>query len=119
VSARIQLYVDGEPAQHITLGELLMDPREPFGTGKSTEIVVRNEGDTVLRDVSVHIGGEASSFVLLSDAADVEVFPGAPVSHEETMYPGDEFSVWAKPIYNATDAEGNKNFEMVIRARSG
>lgn len=104
----------------IDLGEVLA--RDGLGDGEPVRIVGSNTGTATLRQVTVGVAGPGADFVQL--AVD-EGGPGVWAASAESirvvdgsLFPGTEFSFWAKAVYNSDDLEGVKDFEFVLGAVS-
>lgn len=108
----------------VYLGETFI-PDDPasLGSGEDTRVVVRNVGDTTLREVAVHVEGPGTDHVQL--AVDVDGEPGAwtdvggsinVTSH--VVNPDDAVAFWARASYRPEDSEGRLEGAFVIQAIS-
>ncbi len=108
----------------VHLGETFI-PEDPasLGSGEDTRVVVRNVGDTTLREISVHVEGPGKDHVQL--AVDINGEPGAwtdvggsinAASH--VVNPDDAVAFWARASYRPEDSEGRLKGEFVIQAIS-
>lgn len=128
--AEVQLYHDedmNDPVERIALADFEIEDVDggvSLGEGEPIKIYAFNTGDTVLRNMSVHVDGEGSKFIQLS--RDIEGEPGvwaAPgesifATQSESIFPEESFEFWARPSFGAEDREGIFDFDFVIRGKS-
>lgn len=118
-----------EPVERITLADfeidgIALDGEVSLGEGEPIRIFAFNVGDTVLREMSVHVDGEGSGFIQLATDSDGEpgVWAAAGESifatSSESIFPEESFKFWARPTFNVDDREGIFDFDFVIRGKS-
>lgn len=132
MSAEVQLFHDSEmsdPVERITLADFEIedsfdDDDYSLGEGQPIKIYAFNTGDTVLREMSVHVDGDGANFIQLSVDNDGEpgVWAAAGESifatSSKSIFPNESFEFWAKPSFNVDDREGIFNFDFIIRGKS-
>lgn len=130
--AEVQLYHDSEmtdPVERITLADFEIDDSfddedRPLGDGEPMKIYAFNTGDTVLREMSVHVDGDGADFIQLSvdDNGEPGVWAAAGESifatSNNSIFPNESFQFWARPSFNVDDREGIFDFDFVIRGKS-
>lgn len=132
--AEVQLYHDEfmeYPVEKITLADFEIDETAPgegedvsLGEGEPMKIYAFNTGDTILRQMSVHVDGNGANFIQLSVDNDGEpgVWAAAGESifatKEESVFPDESFQFWARPTFGVDDREGVFDFDFVIRGKS-
>lgn len=118
-----------EPVERITLADfeindLVEEGEVALGEGEPIKIFAFNVGDTVLREMSVHVDGDGSKFIQL--ARDVEGEPGVWAAagesvfatDTESVFPNESFQFWARPSFGMEDREGTFDFDFIIRGKS-
>jgi hypothetical protein len=121
---QLSLDVDREQAvELVQLGEILLpETEDDLIYGHPLKMWATNTGDTVLRQIEVHLQGDGGTHVQL--AVDEEGSPGTWASAgesiilDQTLEPQAEFSFWARGIYHASDAEGRLPFDIQFKALS-
>jgi hypothetical protein len=130
--AEVQLYHDAEmlnPVERITLADFeldeVYDDDEVFlGEGQPIKIYAFNTGDTVLREMSVHVDGDGAGFIQLSVDNDGEpgVWAAAGESifatSSQSIFPDESFEFWARPLFTSGDREGTFDFDFLIKGKS-
>ena len=108
----------------VLLGEIIA-PSSPdeIGAGQPVRVLVRNTGDTRLRDISIDIEGNIGPFIQL--AVDQDGEPGiwadagrGIAARSEKLDPGEEFHFWARGVYSLHDVEGKYQGEFSLKAIS-
>ena len=132
--AEVQLFHDEfmeYPVEKITLADFEIDEVSPgegedvsLGEGEALKIYAFNTGDTILREMSVHVDGNGANFIQLSVDNDGEpgVWAAAGESifatKQESVFPSESFEFWARPTFGVDDREGVFDFDFVIRGKS-
>lgn len=128
--AEVALFHDAEmtePVERITLADFEIEDAEDgvsLGEGEAIKIYAFNTGDTVLREMSVHVDGDGASHIQLSRDIDGEpgVWAAAGESvfatQTESIFPNESFQFWARPSFSIDDREGIFDFDFVIRGKS-
>lgn len=134
MAAEVQLYHDEfmeYPVERITLADFDIGDIEPgesedvsLGEGEAMKIYAFNTGDTILREMSVHVDGNGANFIQLS--VDNEGEPGVWAAagesifatNKESVFPSESFQFWARPTFGVDDREGTFDFDFVIRGKS-
>lgn len=130
--ADVQLYHDQDmqnPVERISLADFeIADTGEEgdvsLGEGQPIKIYAFNTGDTVLREMSVHVDGEGANFIQLSiddnDEPGVWAAAGESIfaTSTKSVFPNESFQFWARPTFNVDDREGIFDFDFVIRGKS-
>lgn len=129
--AEVQLYHDPQmldPVERITLADFEIDSTSgsqfALGEGEPLKIYAFNTGDTVLREMEVHVEGDGANFIQLSrdnnDEPGVWAAAGESIvaTQSESIFPNESFEFWARPSFKVDDREGIFDFEFVIRGKS-
>lgn len=125
--ASIALFEDAArdiPAEVVELGEVVAPEEfEDILTGAPKPIYGKNIGDTHIRELEAHLRGDHVDRIQL--APDDEGLPGqwADVGMgifvtQNTIYAGDNFTLWARGIYRPEDAEMDLSFDIVFKGLS-
>lgn len=127
--AKVALFHDSEmqdPVERITLADFeINDPQaDIISDGQPMKIYAFNVGDTVLRDMSIHVEGDGAQFIQLS--RDIDGEPGVWAAAGESIYatqtesifPNESFEFWARPSFRFDDREGVFDFDFLIRGKS-
>lgn len=118
--ANISLSVDDEDISTVLLGEVLApDTFEEAVEGEAKKILGKNDGDGAIRELSIQLDGEAARNCQLSIDLDgkpgIWASPGESILVESgTLYPGGDFSFWARGVYHVDDLEGNKKLDIIL-----
>jgi hypothetical protein len=102
---------------------MIPDEANSIGTGEPIRIVVRNSGDTLLREITVGIDGPSADHIQLAIEAGGEPMswtdPGRSITLGSLeMKPGDTAAFWSRTFYTPEDAEGSLEGQFVIQAIS-
>lgn len=132
--AEVQLFHDEfmeYPVERITLADFEIDEVAPgdgedvsLGEGEALKIYAFNTGDTILREMSVHVDGNGANFIQLSIDKDGEPGVWAAAGQSifatsgQSIFPSESFEFWARPTFGADDREGTFDFDFVIRGKS-
>lgn len=132
--AEVQLFHDEfmeYPVERISLADFDLGDVAPgdgdgvsLGEGEAIKIYAFNTGDTILREMSVHVDGNGANFIQLSRDNDGEpgVWAAAGQSifatQKESVFPSESFEFWARPTFGVEDREGVFDFDFVIRGKS-
>ena len=89
MAAEVQLYHDSEmsdPVERITLADFEIEDsdEETLDEGQPIKIYAFNTGDTVLREMSIHVDGDGANFIKLSVDKDGE--PGVWAAAGESIF---------------------------------
>ena len=127
--SEVQLFHDSEmsnPVERITLADFEIDQSQAgdLGNGQAMKIYAFNTGDTILREMSLHVDGEGANFIQLSK--DMEGQPGIWAAAgesivgtiAESVFPNESFEFWARPSFNYNDREGVFDFDFIIQGKS-
>jgi hypothetical protein len=112
------------PLEVVELGELVAP--EDFSDvlrGEPRPLYGKNTGDTHLRELEAHLKGDHIDRVQL--APDDEGLPGVWADagqgifvSQSTIYTGDNFTLWARAVYEPEDAELDLDFDIVFKGLS-
>lgn len=105
----------------LTLTDMEIIEGEPYG--RPVRIKCVNSGDTKMRDVYALVRGEGAEHIQLArderDEPGIWAAPGESVIvSKDIIYAGEEFSFWARGVFEFEDREGHYPFEFVIQSRS-
>jgi hypothetical protein len=127
--SEVQLFHDknmNDPVERITLADFEIDEGVAgnLGEGQAMKIYAFNTGDTILREMSIHVDGEGANFIQLSK--DMEGQPGIWAAAgesivgtiAESIFPNESFEFWARPSFNYNDREGVFDFDFIIQGKS-
>jgi hypothetical protein len=129
MSAEVQLFHDENmlmPVERIALAdfEINQTGAGDLGNGEAMKIFAFNTGDTILREMSIHVDGEGANFIQLSK--DIDGQPGIWAAagesivgtSKESVFPNESFNFWARPSFHYNDREGIFDFDFIIQGKS-
>jgi hypothetical protein len=112
------------PASLTIEGQLYLDEMElgpELTVGEPVAMRVRNDGDTVIRDVVVDVDGGEAKLVQLAvddDGPAVWAAVGESVVLAGELMPGDARTVWARGCFGPDDVEGEYDLNLRARGKS-
>lgn len=111
------------PDGALHLGETLIPANShEIGTGEQRRVVLRNTGDTNLREITVATEGSSKEHIQL--AIDEAGQPGqwtdvgGSIIAPDELAPGEKLDFWARATYEPEDSEGLIAGEFIIQAIS-